>query len=191
MRIEKKSITLKNGQSCVLRSPEIEDAEQLVEYIRTIAGETDFTIRYPEEAYIPVEQERFFLQHFMESGRDLMIIAEVDGKIAGNCQLSEIGKSRIKVRHRCSMAIGLYKEYWGLGIGKALMELLEEKAIENGYEQMELEVISSNERAKGLYSRMGFVKTGEIPRAMKYKDGSYDGLDIMVKNLPKVICESR
>ena len=187
MRIQKKSITLKNGWNCVLRNPEVEDAEQLAEYVKAISSETDFTIRYPEEADIPVEQEKFFIRHFIESDRDLMIVAEIDGKIAGNSQLSEIGKGRIKVKHRCSMAIGLYKEYWGLGIAKALIELLTEKAVENGYEQMELEVISSNERAKGLYSRMGFIKTGEIPNAMKYKDGTYDGLDIMVKNLRRVI----
>lgn len=187
MKIVEQTITLKNGQSCVLRSPETEDAEQLVEYVKATAGETDFVIRYPEEADIPVEQEKFFLQHFAESDRDLMILAEVDGKIAGNCQFSEIGKGRIKVRHRCSFAIGLYREYWGLGIAKALMELLTEKAAELGYEQMELEVVSSNERAIGLYKRMGFVKTGEIPGAMKYKDGTYDGVDIMVKNLRRVM----
>ena len=183
MRIDKKEITLKDGRTCLLRSPETEDAEQLVRYVKATATETDFTIRYPEEADIPVEQEKFFLQHFLESDRDLMILAEVDGKIAGNCQFSEIGRGRIKVRHRCSFAIALYKEYWGLGIAKALMELLAEKAVETGYEQMELEVVSSNERAVGLYRRMGFVKTGEIPKAIRYKDGSYDGFDIMVKDL--------
>lgn len=186
MKIEEKEITLKDGRTCVLRSPELSDAEQLAAYVKAIAAETDFTLRYPEEADIPVEQEKFFLQYFMESERDLMILAEVDGKIAGNSQFSEIGKGRIKVRHRCSMAIGLYREYWGLGIAKALMELLAEKAVELGYEQMELEVISSNERAKGLYRRMGFVKTGEIPGAVKYKDGTYDEVDIMVKNLRRV-----
>lgn len=187
MKIEKKEIVLKNGQSCVLRSPEKEDAEQLVKYVKTMAGETDFVLMYPEEADIPVLQEEFFLQHFTESERDVMILAEVDGKIAGNSQFSEIGKGRIKVRHRCSMAIGLYKEYWGLGIGKALIELLAEKAAELGYEQMELEVISSNSRAVGLYTKMGFVKTGEIPKAVKYKDGTYDSVDIMVKDLRRVI----
>ena len=187
MKIEEKVITLKNGQSCVLRSPEQSDAEQLVEYVKATAGETDFVIRYPEEADIPVEQEKFFLQYFADAARDLMIIAEVDGKIAGNCQFSEIGKGRLKVRHRCSMAIGLYKEYWGLGIGSALIERLAEKAAELGYEQMELEVVSSNSRAIGLYTKMGFVKTGEIPKAMRYKDGTYDSVDIMVKDLRRVI----
>lgn len=187
MRIEAKEIMLKDGRICVLRSPEQSDAEQLVEYVKATAGETDFVIRYPEEADIPVEQEKFFLQYFADAARDLMIIAEVEGKIAGNCQFSEIGKGRIKVRHRCSFAIALYREYWGLGIGSAMIELLAEKAVESGYEQMELEVVSSNERAIRLYRKMGFVKTGEIPDAMKYKDGTYDGLDIMVKNLRRVI----
>ena len=187
MKIEKKKITLKNGQFCVLRSPELSDAEELVNFVKATAGETDFVLRYPEEADIPVEQEKFFLQHFNDAARNVMVLAEVDGKIAGNCQFSEIGKSRIKVRHRCSFAIALYKEYWGLGIGSALIKLLSEIAAENGYEQMELEVVSSNKRAVGLYSKMGFVKTGEIPNAMKYKDGTYDSLDIMIKNLRRVI----
>lgn len=186
MKIEEKRVTLKNGQSCVLRSPEPEDAERLVEFVKAAAGETDFVIRYPEEADIPVEQEKFFLQHFNEAARELMILAEVEGKLAGNCNLSEVGKSRIKVRHRCACGVSLYREYWGLGIGSALLELLAEKAAELGYEQMELEVVGSNERAIGLYTKMGFVKTGEIPDAMKYKDGTYDKLDIMVKNLRRV-----
>lgn len=183
MWIEEKNITLKNGQSCVLRAPELTDAEQLVEFVKAISEETDFVISYPEEADFPVEQERFFLQHFADASRELMILAVVDGKIAGDCQFTEIGKGRLKVRHRCAIGIALYKEYWGLGIGRALIELLAEKAVETGYEQMELEVVSSNARAIGLYKRMGFVKTGEKPRAIKFKDGSYDGIDIMVKNL--------
>ena len=187
MKIGKKKITLKNGQVCVMRSPEPEDAEELVKFIRTASEETDFLLRYPEEADIPAEQEKFILKHFNDAARDLMVLAEVDGKIAGNCHFSEVGKSRLKVRHRCACGISLYKEYWGLGIGTALMELLEEKAAETGYEQMELEVVSSNERAIGLYIKMGFVKTGVVPDAMKYKGEKYDSLDIMVKKLRKVI----
>ena len=186
MKIEKKKITLKNGQACVMRSPESEDAEELVKFIKATAEETDFLLRYPEEADIPVEQEKFFLQHFNDAARDLMILAEIDGKIAGNCHLSEVGKSRMKVRHRCACGVSLYREYWGLGIGTAMLEILEEKAAELGYEQMELEVVSSNERAIGLYIKMGFVKTGVVPDAMKFKGEKYDSLDIMVKKLHKV-----
>ena len=186
MKIEEKRVMLKNGQSCVLRSPELTDAEQLVKLVRIMAEETDFVIRYPEEADIPAEQEEFFLKYLNDAERDMMVVAEVEGEIAGSCQISEVGKSRIKVRHRCTCALGMYRKYWGIGIGTAMLELLAEKALELGYEQMELDVFSGNERAVGLYKKMGFVKTGVIPDGIRYKDGTFDGLDIMVKKLRRV-----
>lgn len=186
MIIEQRQVMLKNGQGCVLRSPKAEDAEELVKFVRATSQETDFLLKCPEESDIPVEQEKFILQYFNEAAREVMILAEVEGKLAGNCNLSQAGKGRLKVRHRCACGVTLYREYWGLGLGSALMELLEEKAADMGYEQMELEVVSKNERAIGLYRKMGFMKTGEIPNAMKFKDGKYVGVDIMIKNLRRV-----
>ena len=111
-----------------------------------------------------------------------MIIAEVDGKVAGNCSFSAVG-GKLRVRHRCSLGIALYQKYWGLGIGRELTALLLEKARECGYEQIELEVVGRNERAIALYEKMGFVRIGERPCAMKHKDGTYDSNVIMVKQL--------
>ena len=52
-----------------------------------------------------------------------------------------------------------------------------------GFEQAELEVVSANAPAIGLYKKMGFEATGTIPRAFKYKDGSYGDNLFMVKDL--------
>ena len=182
MIIKDKEILLKNGQRCILRSPKLDDAEQLIEYLKISADETDFLLRYPEEVTITVEKEKDILQWFIESKRDLMIIAEIDGKIVGTCSLSSIGQ-KIRVRHRCSIGIALYENVWGLGIGTALLSLLIENAIKNEYEQMELDVVSRNDRAIRLYEKMGFVKCGDKPKAMKHKNGTYDDLIIMVKLL--------
>ena len=111
-----------------------------------------------------------------------MIIAEVDGEIAGNCSFSPVGR-KTRVRHRCVIGIALYEKYWGLGIGKALLELLLEKAAECEYEQAELDVVSRNERAIALYEGFGFTEVGSRPHAMKHKDGTYDDDIIMVKQL--------
>ena len=46
-------------------------------------------------------------------------------------------------------------------------------AKEFGYEQVELEVISGNDRALGLYQHVGFVQTGRMPNAFQYDDGTY------------------
>ena len=182
MRIEDKKVHLKDGRLCILRSPKLEDADQLIEYLKVTAAETDFLLKYPEEVKISVEQEKEILKWFIESERDLMIIAEVDGKVAGNCSFSAIG-GKLRVRHRCSLGIALYQKYWGLGIGRELTALLLEKARDCGYEQIELEVVSKNKRAVALYEKIGFERVGERPKAMKHKDGSYDSNIIMVKQL--------
>lgn len=182
MIIEEKKIELKNGKICTLRSPRIEDAQQLIDYLKVTAGETDFLRKYPEEVNITIEQEQAMLQWSIDSDRDLMIVSEVDGKVVGNCSFSQVGK-KMRIRHRCSIGIALYEKAWGLGIGTALLEELIAKATEIGYEQMELNVVSRNERAIALYEKMGFIRYGGIPNAVKHKDGTYDDDIIMVKML--------
>ena len=85
--------------------------------------------------------------------------------------------------HRCSLAIALKKEFWGLGIGTAMMEYLTELAKKIGYEQMELEVVEGNDNAKRLYEKAGFIETGRHIRAMKYDDATYRDVFIMCKKL--------
>ena len=51
------------------------------------------------------------------------------------------------------------------------------------YEQVELEVVDGNNRAKNLYERFGFRETGRNFRALKYDDGSYRDEYKMVKIL--------
>ena len=81
------------------------------------------------------------------------------------------------------MAIALYREFQGRGIGRIIMETLICEAKKLGYEQAELEVVSSNEKAIGLYTALGFVKYGVHPHNMKYPDGTYADCDYMVKKL--------
>lgn len=182
MIVTEKKVHLKSGQNCILRSPRAEDAERLVTYMKETAKETQFLLRYPEEVNMTAEDEVNFIQSINESEDSFMMIAEVDGKLAGNCSLSSLG-FRIRIKHRCNVAIALYEEFCGLGIGKAMMEHLLDEAKNMGFEQAELEVVGRNERAIALYEKLGFERVGAMPHAMKHKDGSYDELIMMVKIL--------
>lgn len=182
MRIQEKKIYLKNGQECILRSPEPKDAKKLIDYLITTAGETDFLLKYPEEVKLSIQQEEEFLKNILNAQRDFMIVAEIEGEIAGNCSLSSLGE-KLRIRHRGSIGIAIYKKYWGFGIGRELMLLLLDNAKQCGYEQAELEVVSRNDRAIALYEKFGFVRVGEMPNAAKQKDGTYDNYIIMMKAL--------
>jgi len=182
MRFEERTFTLKDGRTCVLCPTYPEYAADMIEYLKITAAETPFLLRYPDEVNYTLEGEREILGHLLENETGVMMMALVDGQVAGNCSINGMGNKR-RVLHRCGLAIALKKEFWNLGIGTAMMQYLEELARQIGYEQIELEVVEGNDTAKRLYEKCGFVETGKHVRALKYDDGTYRDEFIMIKVL--------
>ena len=182
MKFDAIQIKDKLNRDVVLRSAQSSDAEALIEYLKVTTAETPFLIREPEEVTITLEQEICFIESKIEAERELMLVATIDGKHIGNCSLMSIAPYK-RYAHRCEVAIALYQEYCGLGIGKAMMQTVLEVAKNLGYEQAELEVISDNKYAIEMYKRLGFEKYGTFPNNMKYSDGSYADADWMMKRL--------
>lgn len=176
-----KTITLKCGQSVVLRSPAPADASQMLTFLNCIASDTDYLIRYPEECESSSEKEAKLIGSVRQSEYDLYIAAFAENKIVGNCQLSF--QKRIKTKHRASVSIGILKAYQGLGLGKAMMEELISIARKHQILQLELEYIEGNDRARNLYEKMGFFCTGERPDAIRLKDGTMLKEIYMMKKL--------
>ena len=174
---------LKDGRKALLRSPREEDAEEMLQFITKASGETDYLMRYPEEfADFTLEQEKGFINGNYYNENALMIACVVDGKIAGNCQISF--RTGMKDRHRASVAIGLMKEYWNLGIGTRMFkELIHAAEERGGIRQLELDFIEGNTRARHLYEKMGFRITGVKPDAIRLKDGTFLNEYMMVKRL--------
>ena len=182
MEYTPKEIVLGNGKTCLIRRTETADAEKTLVYLKTTSGETPYMAREPEEITLTVEEERSLLREKAESGRELMLYAEIDGRHAGCCSFTPVSGRR-RLCHRCMVGISVYREFWGMGIGTALMSEAIAAARSAGYEQAELDVVSANTSAVAVYRKLGFETVGTIPRAMKYRDGSYADLLLMVKSL--------
>ena len=164
--------TLKDGRTAQLRSPRDEDIPGMLEYLFLSAGETEFILRYPEECgRYTAEGEKELFERVNSSDSEAMLVCIVEGKIAGNCQIT--WNDRIKTRHRASVAIALLKDYWSQGIGTRLFQELIKIAENNeNILQMELEFIEGNSRARALYEKMGFRITGVKPNAVRLRDGT-------------------
>lgn len=66
-----------------------------------------------------------------------------------------------RIAHNSEVAISVKKEYWGIGVGSAVMEELIRFAKDHELiKNISLGVKASNERAIKLYERFGFVKVG-------------------------------
>lgn len=173
MIFEEKKFTLEDGRCGILRNARIEDAAVLIDYLKKTASETPFLSREPEEITVTPEQEKEYIQSLIDSERELMLIAMIEGRHAGNCSILSLGNNNKRFRHRCGVGIALYREFCDLGIGRLMLQTILDAARIYGYEQAELEVIAANEAAVGLYKNMGFKIYGSRPQGMKYSDETY------------------
>ena len=182
MKFEPRTFTLRDGRTCTLRPTHPDDSADMIEYMKRTAEETPFLLRNPDEISYTLEQEQEILTGILNDPGHVMMAGIVDGRVAGNCSIGGIGTKR-KIRHRCSLAITLYREFWGLGIGSAMINYLTELAEQIGYEQIDLEVVADNVRAQALYRKCGFEETGRRVRALKFDDGTFHDEILMVKIL--------
>ncbi len=182
MILDEKIIILKNGEPCVLRSPKATDAEEMLEYLKKTAEETNFLLRYPEEVTMTIEEERDFLNSIRENPRGIMICAVLGNKIVGTTNINGIGE-RFKISHRASFGIAVLKEAWNLGIASALINEILQFAKDTKFELVELEVASPNHNAINLYKKFGFKIYGTRKNGFKFKDGTYCDEHLMLKNI--------
>ena len=182
MRMQAETMLMKNGKTCVLRSVEPEDAEKMLVYIKTILSETLYLLREPEEFLYTMEEEADVLRRRRDDPRALMILAEADGEIVATSDVMPMG-TKSRTLHRATLGMSVRQDHWRLGIGSAMMERLIAHARQSGFEQIELEAVSGNRRAIGLYVKYGFQVYGTRPHSIKYVDGSYADDYLMRKEL--------
>ena len=161
-----KEISLKDGRPCVIRNASEEDAKGVLDNFILTHGETDFLTSYPDECTFTLEGEEKYMKYKEESLKEVEIIAVVDGKVTGTAGINSLG-SCDKVKHRASFGISVAKEYWNLGIGRAMMAACLECAKEAGYLQVELEAVADNKAALSLYESFGFTEYGRNPKGFR------------------------
>lgn len=176
--IYKREITLKNGEKCILRNGTEQDGEAVLEVFNITHGETDFLLSYPDECTFTPAQKSDFLKNKTESENEIEIVAEIGGKTVGTAGIYSVGR-KFKIRHRAEFGIGILKEYWGRGLGRALTEACIECAKSVGYSQLELSVVAENKAAISLYKKLGFCEYGRNPLGFRSRISGIQELVLM------------
>ena len=177
MEYNRKTI-LKDGSTCIIRNGTGQDAKAVLDVFIATHGQTDYLTTYPEEMSFTEEQERAYLQKKTESSREAELVAEIGGVIVGTAGIDCV-RTAEKMRHRASFGIGIDRDWWGLGIGRAMTEACIECARKAGYAQLELEAVCDNERACRLYKDIGFTEFGRNPRGFRTRQGTWQETVLM------------
>ena len=173
------------GAVFTIRNAGPQDAQAMLDYMGCVDRETTFLAREPGEFErgFTLEKERAYLAGCQESPGELFLLAvTAQGLVAGSSHCS-FRLDRARYRHRAELGISVKQAYWRQGLGRRMMELLEEWAAAQGIEKLALEVDTQNFRAIGLYLSKGYTVEGTLRHTAKMADGTYRDYYAMAKFL--------
>lgn len=119
----------------------------------------------------PAMSETDALLYWLAADRETFV-AEEDGVILGTFYLrpNQAGGGG----HVCNCGYMTGSAVTGRGVARSMCEYSIEQARDRGFRAMQFNfVVSSNERAVGLWRSLGFVIVGTLPKAFKMPSGKY------------------
>ncbi|WP_239255791.1 GNAT family N-acetyltransferase [Listeria ilorinensis] len=137
-----------------IRKSRKEDAHSMMEleHLAWTAGTTPSEIHFDSEA-----------EYLLKNPVGSKIVAVMDGKVVGILGY----KSPIPLKtnaHVAELDIAVHPDYQRHGIGIQLMTYLKETAPTEGYQKLQLRVLSNNEKAIRFYKKNGFQIEGELKK---------------------------
>ena len=171
---------LKDGRTCTIRECVEADAEPVLKLFRTVAAESDNLGRLPDEIKLTIDEEREYIRARRESPNSIMVLIEVDGRPVALAGVE--GPKLKKFAHHGEVGMSVQREYWRLGIGRAILDYLEAWARQAGLRKLCLRVYDFNEPAYRLYSGAGFTEEGRLKADVLRADGTYGDTIYMAKH---------
>ena len=114
----------------------------------------------PPKSIIQNDELQVYVKDFSKHKDDVALVAEVDGKIVGAVWTRIMNDYGHIDDDTPSLAISLFKEYRGYGIGTDLMKNILLLLKQRGYNRVSLAVQKANYAVK-MYKKVGFVIVDE------------------------------
>jgi RimJ/RimL family protein N-acetyltransferase len=170
----------KDKRNVILRTPKWEDLDDLLAMINSLVAEKADIVRAEEASRAEEIDWLARALSSLERGDVFYLVAEVDGKVVAN---SEISRRRGGYdRHVGGIGIAIRDGYRDVGIGTQMMKTLIEQARRMSLKVLTLSAFDTNKRAIHVYEKVGFVQTGRIPRKF-FREGQYVNEVIMTLSL--------
>lgn len=168
---ENKTIVLPDGAEVLLRSPEVSEAAQLLEYLDAVRCESQGIMFDAADDLFSLEEERQWVRKSNESDGEVHVAAVVDDQIIA---LAGIDRPKfVRQRHIAGLGISIRDKWCDRGLGTLLMrELVGWVREQPELELLTLCVFDNNPRAQAVYRKVGFAEDGRLSKRAKV-NGEY------------------
>ena len=172
-----KQAKLQEGTRVIVRPLLPTDEEALVEFFKEIPPED---ILYLRDNVKDPQVIHHWIAH-LNYEMILPLIAEINGKIVGDCTLHQMRggwKSHIG-----TMRIVIHPKYRSKGLSTLLVGEIVQVAIDSGLEKLEGEFMAEQTRPIAVFEKLGFVKIATLPQHVKDRNGEIHDLLIYIYDL--------
>ncbi len=162
------------------RTASAEDAEALFAFGEQLLSETSFMLLLPDERAKSVEDMRFVIERFTTMPRHFLVNAWHGDQAVGEALF--MGGQFSRNQYGGRVGVGVLSGHYGKGVGRRMMEEIEDLTRAAGIHRLELTVMSHNTRAHRLYLSMGYQEEG-VNRDSLHVDGQFVDEIMMAKLL--------
>ena len=174
----REEFTAKDRRTIILRKPEWEDLDELLDFINSLVKEEAPINRVDEVSRS--EEVEFLATRLssIEKGEVIQLVAETEGKIVGN---AEVVKLSGRESHVGKLGISVRSGYRRIGIATKLVEILLREAEKQRLKIILLAVYENNLPALTLYRKLGFKEIGRTPRGVYWKGKYVDDIKMALE----------
>jgi len=147
-----------------------DDALGFLALLTQLDQESRFMLVEPGERQTTAAEQCERIRQVLAQPNATILVAECDGQVIGH--VAALGGPYRRNRHTAHVVIGILRAFTGLGLGTRLLETLEQWARSHEIHRLELTVMTHNERAIWLCSKVGYQIEGVQKDSLRV-DGQY------------------
>ena len=168
----------KKGKVLSFKTIESSDTDQMISMMQQIAVESQNTNQVPNRNYLTPEERKKQIERMNEHPADLTLGVFFEEKLIGSLFFYTPDFTHPWKKHLGAFGMMILQDFWGEGIGKELLRLMEEHAQSLGISRIEARVRTFNDRGLHLYKSMGYKIEGTHKNAALIDGKSADEYSI-------------
>ncbi|TKG87409.1 GNAT family N-acetyltransferase [Puteibacter caeruleilacunae] len=179
MKIKQTTHITKANKEVIIREASLSDAPSMIECIKSYLASGMIPLT-PQEFQNTIKDQEEWINKFLLSENNLLVVAEYDGEIIGNIDITQ--QPRQMLCHTAFLGMGIHSDWQNQGIGSLLLKSAIDWSDSNpNIEQLWLMVFGNNKMGIKIYEKMGFVEDGRQQNFIKDLNGGYIDNVIMTR----------